>query len=122
DLIGGRVHEPQLDVRRNPLLERRDRLVDAAARVDDVRVLLFLDVEGDRRTAVDPGDRVLLLLPIDDVGDLRQVDGRAALLRDDDPRELRRVLDLAFDANDRIGLAARDAARGNVLIRGANGV
>ena len=65
---------------------------------------------------------VLLLLAVDDVRDLRQVDRRAALLRDDDPRELRRILDLALDADDRIGLAARDAPRRNVLVRGADRV
>ena len=53
---------------------------DAAARVDDVRVLRFLDVDRDRRAAVDPRDRRLLLLAVDDVRDLRQVDRRAALL------------------------------------------
>ena len=66
--------------------------------------------------AVDARDRVLLLLAVDDVGDLRQVDRTAALLRDDDAAELRRVLDLAFDAHDRIALAAGDAARRHVLV------
>ena len=93
------------------VLQRRDRRVDAAAGLDDVGVLRLLDVERDRRPAVDARERGLLLLAVDDVGDLRQVDRRAALLRDDDPAELRRILDLALDADDRVALAARDAAR-----------
>ena len=76
----------------------------------------LLDVEGDRRPAVDARDRVLLLLAVDDVGDLGEVDRAAALLRDDDAAELRRVLDLAFDAHDRVVLAARDAAGRHVLV------
>ena len=49
--------------------------------------------------AVDARDRVLLLLAVDHVGHLRQVDGPAALLRDDDAAELRGILDLALDAH-----------------------
>ena len=71
-------------------------------------------------TAVDAGDRRLLLLAVDDVGDLREVDGAAALLRDDDAAELRGILDLAFDAHDAVALAARQAAGGHVLVRDAD--
>ena len=45
--------------------------------------------------------------------------GAAALLRDDDAAELRRVLDPAFDAHDRVARAARQAAGRHVLVRRA---
>src|SRR6185437_13563409 len=99
-----------------------DGTLHGAAGVDDVRVLRLLHVERDRRTSVDPRDRVLLLFAVDDVGNLRQVDGTAALLRDDDAAELRRILDLALDAHDRIARALRDAARRHVLVRLADRV
>jgi hypothetical protein len=90
--------------------------------VDDVRVLRLLDVDRDRRPAVDARDRFFFLLAVDDVRDLRQVDRRAALLGDDDPGELRRILDLALDADDRVRLPRVMRPAGHVLVRGADRV
>ena len=73
------------------------------------------------RLAVDAGERGLLLLAVDNVGDLREVHRRASLLRDDDAAELRRFLDLAFDTHDRVLRAVRDAPRGHILVGVANG-
>ena len=122
DRIRGRIDHPQLDLGGQALLEERDRLGDAMPGVDDIRILRFLKIERDRRAAVDARDRVLLFLPVDDGRDLGQVDRSASLLRDDDPSELHRVLDLAFDPDDRVGRTSRDATGRHVLVGGANGV
>ena len=53
DLVGGRIGDADLDVGRQPVLQRRDRRLHVAAGLDDVSVLRLLDVERDRRPAVD---------------------------------------------------------------------
>ena len=46
--------------------------------------------------------------------------GAPALVRDDDPLEVARILDLAFDAHQLFLRAAGDAARRQVLVGGAH--
>ena len=82
-----------------------------------LRVLRLLEVERDRRAAVDARDRVLLLLAVDHVGDLRQIDRRAALLRDDDAANCVGSLILPSTRTIASVWPARDAARGHVLVR-----
>ena len=120
DLVGRRVDDADLDVRRQPVLELGDRLPDVAAGLDDVGVLRLAHVDRDRLAAVNAGVALELLLAVDDVRDLRQVDRATTLLRDDDAAELLGVLDLALDAHDRVGLAARQAPGRHVLVRVAD--
>ena len=116
DGVCGREGDAQVDVRGQPFLQRLDGCLDVVTGLDDVGVLRLLDVNRDRRLAVHARKRRLFLFAVDDLGDLRQIDRAAALLGDDDPAELCRILDLPLDAHDRIALSARNAAGRHVLI------
>src|SRR5262249_10189022 len=59
-------------------------------------------------------------LGIEYVRHLRKMDGGAALLRDDDAAELRRLPDAPVDADDGVARSVRDASGGHVLVGGAN--
>ena len=120
DGVCGREGDAQVDVRGQPFLQRLDGCLDVVTGLDDVGVLRLLDVNRDRRLAVHARKRRLFLFAVDDLGDLRQIDRAAALLGDDDPAELCRILDLPLDAHDRIALSARNAAGRHVLIGIAN--
>src|SRR5262249_39726417 len=84
--------------------------------LDDIGVLRLAQIDGDRRAAVDAGDRIELLFAVDDVGDLAEIDRPASLLRDDDAAELSRILDFAFDANNRVVVPTSDPPRGDILV------
>ena len=103
-----------------PAFEILDRLINARADFDDVRLLNLEDLERHGAKPVHAGDRPFLGFAVDDVRDLMQIDGRTALIRDDDPFEGARIAHLAFDANDLLLCAARDAACRQILIRGLN--
>ena len=115
-LIRLRVDEPDLDVLRQARLQRFQRRAEAAAGLDDIGILRLADIDRDRGPAVDPRDRVELLLAVDHICDLAQIHRSAALLRNDDAAELRGVLDLSLYAHDRVTLTPRDAAGRDVLV------
>ena len=112
DALAGVVDDRELDVLRDalPAAPRRRRSTPRPVSTMLASCAFCTSIVIDA-LAVDARERGLLLLAVDHVGDLRQVDGTAALLRDDDPAELRRVLDLALDAHDRVALRRATGGR-----------
>ncbi len=108
DPVAVGVDEAQLDAGRQGLAQLLGRGLDRLAGLDDVRVLLLEDLERDRRHAVVARDRLGLALALDQRAEVGEADHRVVAGRDDDVGERLGVLDPAFDADDRVLLAAAE--------------
>ena len=84
DGVGGVVHDGELDAGRERALQPRQLALDALHGLDHVGAGLALDVDDDGGLAVVPGADLVVLEPVDDLGDVLEQHRRVVAVGDDD--------------------------------------